>query len=86
MSNVSFTNPQLNDLLAWKKDNNASAEEAAVKFIQENSGIWGGWVNDAAKTKLAALITQPIQEKLTIESLLSKINALEARIKTLEAK
>ena len=56
MSKVSFTNDQLNTVLAWKKDNSASAEEAAVSFIQANSDIWSEWLNDSAKKKLAALI------------------------------
>lgn len=86
MSNVTFTNDQLNGLLAWKKDNNASAEEAAARFIQNESGVWGGWLNEAAKEKLGALITQPIVEKVTLKSLMGKINSLETRIKALEAK
>ncbi len=86
MSKVSFTNDQLNELLAWKKDNTASAEEAAVRYIQNNSGIWGGWLNEAARVKLASLITQPIEEKITLKSLMSKVNAMESRIKALEAK
>lgn len=90
MSKVSFTNAQLNGLLAWKEDNKASAEEAAVRFIKNNSGIWGGWINEDAKGKLAALITQPIvesvQEEVTLKSLMVEINTLKARVKALEAK
>ncbi len=56
MSKMQFTNDQLNTVLAWKKDNKASAEEAAVSFIQANSNIWSQWLNAKAKTKLAALI------------------------------
>ncbi len=56
MSKVSFTNLQLNTILAWKQDNKASAEEAAVSFIQGNSDVWSTWINDSAKKKLAALI------------------------------
>ena len=56
MSKMSFTNLQLNTVLAWKEDNKASAEEAAVTFIQGNSDVWSKWLNDSAKKKLAALI------------------------------
>lgn len=56
MSKISFTNEQLNTVLAWKKDNSASAEEAAVSFIQGNSDVWSEWLNDSAKKKLAGLI------------------------------
>jgi len=56
MSKMTFTNDQLNTVLAWKKDNKASAEEAAVSFIQANSNIWSQWLSGPAKTKLAALI------------------------------
>lgn len=54
--NVSFDIEVLNGVLAWKDNNGASAEEAAVYFITNNSDIWSGWVNDEARTKLAALI------------------------------
>lgn len=56
MSKMSFSNLQLNSVLAWKEDNKASAEETAVTFIQGNSDVWSKWLNSAAKEKLAALI------------------------------
>lgn len=56
MANVSFTNDQMGAILAWKEENNASAEEAAVYFITGNSDIWSTWLNDEARTNLAALI------------------------------
>ena len=56
MSNVSFDIDVLNSVLAWADNNGASTEEAAVYFIQNNSDIWSGWINDAAREKLAALI------------------------------
>jgi len=56
MSNISFTNAELNTILAWKQENKASAEEAAVSYIQGNSDTWSKWINDSAKEKLAALI------------------------------
>ena len=56
MANVSFTNAQMGEVLAWQEENNASAEEAAVFFISNYSDTWADWVNDAAREKLAALI------------------------------
>ena len=56
MANVSFTNLQMGELLAWKEANNASAEEAAVYFISNNSDVWSTWLNDEARGNLAALI------------------------------
>lgn len=56
ISNVAFTNAQMGEVLAWKEDNQASNEEAAVYFITNYSDTWSAWVNDAAKEKLAVLI------------------------------
>lgn len=56
MSNVSFTNAQMGEVLAWRLDNNASYDEAAVHFLTNNPDVWSGWLNDAAKAKLAALL------------------------------
>lgn len=56
MGKVSFDINLLSAVLAWKDANNASAEEAAVYFLTNNSDVWSGWVNDAAREKLAAFI------------------------------
>lgn len=56
MSNVSFTNAQMGEVLAWQDDNNASFEEAAVYFLTNYKDVWGGWLNDAARENLAALL------------------------------
>lgn len=56
MSKVSFDVDLLSNLLAWKQDNGASAEEAAVHFITTQSDVWSQWLNDAAREKLAAFI------------------------------
>jgi glycine betaine/proline transport system substrate-binding protein len=56
MSNVTFKNDTMSQLLAWKEDNNASNEEAAVYFLKNNQDEWRDWINDAAKVKLAALL------------------------------
>lgn len=56
MSNLSFDIATLNSLLAWQDENGASAEEAAVYFLTNNSDVWSQWLNDSAREKLAALI------------------------------
>jgi glycine betaine/proline transport system substrate-binding protein len=56
VSNISFGTQELSNLLAWQADNSASAEEAAVYFLTQNSDTWKGWVNDAAREKLSAII------------------------------
>lgn len=56
MSNISFTNDQMNGVLAWMEDNNASAEEGAVYFLTNNKDQWSSWLNDEARTKLSAIL------------------------------
>ena len=56
MKNVSFTNAQMGEVLAWRLDNNASYDEAAVYFLTNYKDTWGGWLNDDAKAKLAAVL------------------------------
>lgn len=56
LSKLSFTNAQMGAILAWMEENSASAEEAAVWYLSNNSDIWSNWVNDAARENLAGLI------------------------------
>lgn len=56
MRNVTFKTDTMSKVLAWKQENNASNEEAAVYFLQNNPEEWGGWINDAAKEKLSVLL------------------------------
>lgn len=56
MKNVSFTNAQMDAILVWKEEKKASAEEAAVHFLVNNKDIWGGWLSDGAKEKLAGVL------------------------------
>ncbi|WP_083480506.1 ABC transporter substrate-binding protein [Jannaschia seosinensis] len=56
LTNLTFTNDQMNEVLAWQEDNNASAEETAVYFLTNYSDVWQDWVNDAAREKLSIFI------------------------------
>lgn len=56
MGKVSFDIDVLNSVLAWQDAESASAEEAAVHFISNNSEVWSEWLDDSAREKLAQLI------------------------------
>ena len=56
MSKVTFKTDTMSALLAWKEDSDASNEEAAVHFLQENKDVWKDWLNDDARENLAALL------------------------------
>lgn len=56
LTNMSFTNAQMGEVLAWQDANGASYEEAAVYFLQNYGDVWGNWLNDEARGKLAALL------------------------------
>lgn len=53
---MSFQTSTMSGLLAWQDENNASGEETAVHFIQENPKVWSAWLNDSAKDKLTKLL------------------------------
>ena len=56
MRNLTFTNAQMGEVLAWQEANQASNEEAAVYFLTNYQDVWTGWINDTAREKLAAII------------------------------
>jgi glycine betaine/proline transport system substrate-binding protein len=56
LRNMSFTNAQMGEVLAWRLDNNASNEEAAVYFLSSYKDVWADWLNDEAREKLSALL------------------------------
>jgi glycine betaine/proline transport system substrate-binding protein len=56
MRHVSFTNDQMNEVLAWQDSNSASYEEAAVYFLTNYKDVWSEWLNDDARENLAALL------------------------------
>lgn len=53
LSKLTFKTVTMSKLLAWMDDNNASAEEAAVYFLSNNSDEWSSWLNDSARERLA---------------------------------
>lgn len=56
LSKMTFETDTMSKVLAWKSDNNASAEEAAVYFLSKNGETWKEWLNDSAREKLAAIL------------------------------
>ncbi|WP_099827923.1 ABC transporter substrate-binding protein [Oceaniglobus indicus] len=56
MSNVQFKTDEMSSLLAWMDENNATSEEAAVYFLQNNKDTWKNWINESARENLAALL------------------------------
>lgn len=56
LSNVSFNVDDMNAVLAWKDENNASGEEAAVYYLTTYKDKWAEWLNDSARERLAAIL------------------------------
>jgi glycine betaine/proline transport system substrate-binding protein len=56
MGNVTFTNAQMGEVLAWRLDNNASYDEAAVYFLTNYKDTWADWLNADASAKLSAIL------------------------------
>ncbi|MGO3345084.1 MAG: ABC transporter substrate-binding protein [Marinomonas sp.] len=48
----SYTNDQMNQLLAWMEDNQADGEYAAENFMLNHEDIWSKWVSNDVKVKL----------------------------------
>ncbi|WP_435138997.1 glycine betaine ABC transporter substrate-binding protein [Pseudopelagicola sp. nBUS_19] len=56
MANVSFTNAEMGEILAWRLDNNASYDEAAVYFLTNYKDVWAGWLDDDARERLSGIL------------------------------
>ena len=56
MRNISFTNSQMGEILAWQADNSASTEEAAVYFLTTYPEVWGEWISADAREALSAIL------------------------------
>lgn len=56
MRRLSFTNEQMNRILAWQEANGASNEETAVHFLTDYRDVWSVWLNDSARERLAAFL------------------------------
>ena len=53
IENMSFPNDVVSTMLAWKEENNASADEAAAWVLTNHTDMIMSWVSDDAKKKLS---------------------------------
>ena len=51
---VSWSNETLNELLAWKDKNQATAREAAMRFLKNDEAVWSAWVPAEIRAKVKA--------------------------------
>ncbi|TCM87084.1 ABC transporter substrate-binding protein [Rhodovulum steppense] len=58
LAKVSFDVDVMSSVVAWMDENSASGEEAAVHFLTTYPDLWSAWLNDAARERLAALLSQ----------------------------
>ena len=58
MQNMTFRTSDMSTVLAWKDENNASAEEAAVYYLNNFQDQWSEWLSDEARENLAGLLDQ----------------------------
>ncbi len=56
MRNLSFTNDQMNEILAWQEAQGADNEETAVYFLSNYQDVWADWLDDDARENLSALL------------------------------
>ncbi|NML77082.1 ABC transporter substrate-binding protein, partial [Rhizobium sp. S-51] len=52
----SWSNQTLGGLMAWMTDNQASGEDGAKHFLEENKDIWTKWVTPEAAAKIEAAL------------------------------
>ncbi|MDZ7709942.1 MAG: glycine betaine ABC transporter substrate-binding protein [Roseovarius sp.] len=53
MQNMTFQTSDMSAVLAWKDENNASADEAAVYYLTNYKDQWSAWLNDEARANLS---------------------------------
>ena len=58
MQNMTFETSNMSAVLAWMDENNASADEAAVYYLQNFQDQWSEWLNDEARANLSQLLDQ----------------------------
>lgn len=58
MQNMTFNTDDMSAVLAWMDENNGSADEAAVHYLNNYTDHWQDWLNDSARENLAAVLDQ----------------------------
>lgn len=56
MTKRTWTNDTVNKLMAWMSDNQATGEDGAKHFLQENPEMWEPWVTPEAAEKIKAAL------------------------------
>ncbi|WP_116131578.1 ABC transporter substrate-binding protein [Tropicimonas sp. IMCC34043] len=56
LRNVTFNVNDMNTVIAWMDENNASGEEAAVYFLTNYKDVWSSWLSDDARERLSAVL------------------------------
>lgn len=51
-----WDNGTVNRLLAWMTENQATGEEGALYFLENNEDVWGSWVTSEAAEKVKAAL------------------------------
>jgi glycine betaine/proline transport system substrate-binding protein len=54
VSKRSWDNDTVHTLIAWMADNQATGEEAAIYFLENNEDVWGNWVEADVAEKIKA--------------------------------
>ena len=52
ISTRDFDNATMNSLLAWMADNQATGEEGAIYYLENNQDDWSAWVSEAVKNRV----------------------------------
>ncbi|MGF1503355.1 MAG: ABC transporter substrate-binding protein [Paracoccaceae bacterium] len=56
LGKMTFETATMSSVLAWKDENNATPQEAAVYFLTTHQDTWKTWLNDDAATRLASVL------------------------------
>ncbi|RZU98226.1 glycine betaine ABC transporter substrate-binding protein [Spiribacter vilamensis] len=55
LQNMTVENETMNELLAWYTDNEATNDEAVVRYLQNNQEEWMSWISEDAKANLQGM-------------------------------
>ena len=58
MQNMTFQTSNMSAVLAWKDENNASADEAAVYYLNNFKEQWSTWLSDEARANLSNILDE----------------------------
>jgi glycine betaine/proline transport system substrate-binding protein len=53
----SYSNALMNSLLAWKDNEQADGETAAINFLKNHEKLWAGWLPNGVASKVKSAVT-----------------------------